>query len=350
MSRRFLTALSLSVIFSASASAQGVVLAPDGKPLRVNRVRALIVFQELGGFGHVQQQPNREDLLIELELAEKAPTGAVWLLAAPGKPTVRPAAAAALDEVAKWWRAASAGPAAEAWPPASAGGSPVPPIFGAPEGAPRDFLNARGIALDAAAEALLAELAAAGWGFAAADVPAGERRLTAHLSFTSVCALFPGALGASPGGDGGRGAWKLPPLELMVLHNHFINVDDNPGGLSAKVGLSRLYQDEGTLVDAHLWADPRKDRVGRVRDAAANLGEAAGFVGRISPAGRFLLTVVGGEPVAPARKALDFTIFSHYPTAVDPLPPGRSALWLLGTLVVVVILTAVLLRRRGLAQ
>jgi len=329
------------------ARAQGVVLDKDSRPLAVKRARALLVFQELGGFSRpeARAEDNPEELLVEIELCEVAPAGAVWRLAAPRGARGRPASAAVLDELSAYWRAGAAQAGEpEAWP------TPCAVELG-PEG-DLEFLKTLELRFDGPTWKLLAEQAAANWRFHGGPVPQGARALLARISFRSACALYPGALGATGAGSAQRPAWELPPTEIMVLHSHFINVDDNTGGLALRLGLRRAWQDGESLSDARAWAHPEKARAGRLRDAAAagRLAATVGLMQELAPDAHFLLTVVGGAPRAAERRALDFTIYSHYPTAVEPLPVGRSLLWLGGLLLLVVLLGAFLLKRKGFAS
>jgi hypothetical protein len=251
-----------------------------------------------------------------------------------------------LDELSAYWRAGAAEAGEEAaWPAASA--VELGPACDL------DFLKTLELKLDEPTWKLLADQAAAKWRFYSAPVPEGARALVAHLSFRGVCALYPGALGAAGfGGGAQRPAWELPPTELMVLHSHFLNVDDNEVGLARRLGLRRAWQDGESLSDARVWAHPEKARPGRLGDAAAagRLAAAVGLLQELAPDAPLLLTVLTGAPRAAERRALDFTIYSHYPTAVEPLPVGRSLLWLGGLLLLVVLLGAFLLKRKGFAS
>jgi hypothetical protein len=207
------------------------------------------------------------------------------------------------------------------------------------------------VALDGKAQLLTRAQAERGWRFFLAEVPAGAQRLAAHLTWNSEIALYPGALGASSGSSDRGREWRLPPTELMVLHPHFLNLDDNTAGLTPGVGLARAYQDAGTLQDGgQLWACPAESRAGPVRESAAHLRSVAAFVAAAAPQGRFFLTVVSGTPAAPDRADLDVAIRSHYPSAVEPLPAGRSFLVLAGVSLVLLVLAGWLLKRRELAS
>jgi hypothetical protein len=350
--------------WAAPAAAQGLVLGKDSAPLPAARVRALLVFQELGGFANpnARAADNCEDLLVELELAAPAPEGAVWVLSAPGRAEARPGAAGALDELSALWRE---------WPATAGevGAVATPPErwtrFQAKEGsaafsepldlaALRERLKGRGLELPPQPAADAERQAAEGWSFFLAEVPAGWTRLCAHLKFKSVVARYPGALGArsSIGPMGPIGPIGLPPLELMVLHSHFINVDDNAvNSLQPRLGLGRVYQDSGTLrAGGQLWAKPAESRPGPVRDSAERLKAAAEFVAAAAPEGRFFLTVVAGAPASVERARLDFFIYSHYPSGMDPLPPRSAFLWLGAVSVGLLIMAVWLLKRKGFAE
>ncbi len=357
--------------WSAPAAAQGVVLAPGSAPPAVERVRALLVFQDFGGFGDLRARAadNREDLLVEVELAAPAPGGAAWVLSAPGQASARPGDPAVLEEMSAYWRRARRNqvPLVVGEPPLA----PAPPLWPEPEAeaasspdhaevsgpmdssALKESLESRGIALPGTADRTIARQAAAGWSFFLAEVPAGARRIAVHLSFKSEIAFYPGALGAdgSIGPIGRMGPVNLPPLELMVLHPHFVNVDDNSAGLKPRLGLLKVYQDSGTLQDGgQLWADPAGSRTGPVRDSVGELRAVAGFMTAAAPEGRLFLTALAGAPGAEKAEDLDFGIRSHYPSAVETLPAGRSLAWLAAVSVLLVVLAGWLLKKKGFAQ
>ncbi|HOX07230.1 MAG TPA: hypothetical protein PK280_12570 [Planctomycetota bacterium] len=361
--------LLLVLAAAVPARAQGVVLGTSGAQLPFERVRALLVFQELGLVSdqRARASDNVEDLLVEIRLAAPAPAGAVWVLAAPRGASVRPGIPAVLDETSAHWRAwrpaagAASAPIMDSpWPPSSAEG--IPGKFAGPMELPalESMLRDRGEALPAGTRAVAVAEAAEGWRFFLAEVPSGSERLSAHLRFNAEVAMYPGALGAvaaaEAGGEAGRGGGGagqcgLPPLELMVLHSHFLNVDDNVVGLAGRLGLAKVYQDPGTLQDGgHLWADPAWSRPGPVLESAGKLKASAGFMAEAAPKGLFFMTVVAGAPRCAAPARLDFRIFSHYPSGVDPLPSGRSALWLAALSAVLVVLAVWLLKRKGFAE
>jgi hypothetical protein len=308
----------------------------------------------MGGFADpaAKGEDNPEEFLVELELDQPAPAGAVWLLAAPGEAVARSAPDnGTLYEVGGYWRTGTREkPSWVTWPECLA---PPPLEFTKPLDLAglREFLRGRNLALDASTDALVAAEAATGWRFFAALPPSGAPRLAGRLTFKSVCALYPGALGAEALQGSTQPAWRLPPVELMILHSHFINVDDNTAGLKPRFGLERVYQDDGAFAGGGgLWGRPAEDRPGRLRDSAGSLAAAAALVQAVAPAGRFHLTVLAGSPRAAQRRDLDFLIYSHYPSAVETTSTGRAFLCLLAVSVVVILLGGYLLRRKGFAQ
>jgi hypothetical protein len=317
-------------------------------------MRALLVFQERGRLAYTSNEPNRQDLLLEMELATPAPEGARWVIACPPDgANALPGRGGVLDEVAGFWRKESKAeePAAAAWP-AERGAARV--TFGKSMklGALQELLGAAGLA---PGEELLTRLngqSLHNWVFFVAPVPAGARFLgPVQITFQPLAARYPGALGARRERNG---PWRLPPLELMVLHSHFINVHDNLYGLDYALGLRKKYQDPGTLKKGRpLWEVPRPkkpgERPGPGSISAEGMPATGEFVASLGAARNLRLTVVEGRPRCSDREGLDFKIYSHYPSAVDPVG-NRTAFIALGAcLVVTVVLIRFLLRRRGLA-
>jgi hypothetical protein len=327
-------ALALLAPAGGEARAQGVVLGPDGRVLAVVRARALLVFQERALLCYSANEPNRQDLLVELELAAPAPAGARWVLAAPGEAAAaRPGDRAAVEEVAAYWTSRTAGQTPSPWP--------------AGEPAALAFAELRREELPAELRAALPER----WRAFAATLPEGARRLgPAQLSCQPLVALYPGALGAAPGGEAPGAGWSLAETELMVLHSHFINVDDNTRGLGPALGLGKRFQDEGVLADGRpLWRapDPRRDPPGAVAGPSGpGLEAAARLLNATGATDSLWLTVVAGRPAAARRGALDAEILSHYPSAVEPHGAGRSLAILGGTVLGVLVLATLLLARR----
>jgi len=348
-----LCAALLLATLSDDARAQGVVLAPDGKPLRVSRARALLVFQERALLEHHANEPNRQDLLVELELSEPAPAGCVWVLACP--PAEGEAFAgsnAVVSELSGYWRGSVKLPEKDPWPEKKNG---TALRFGAALDATGllTALKERGIAPASSVRDMISADRVKKWRFFVASISRGERRPgAAHLKFQPLAAVYPAAIGARQQ-TGER--WWLPPTELMVLHTHFINVNDNPWGLERGVGLHKQYQDLGTLEEGRpLWHVPRIRRLGQKREPGTmtvkNLPAVAGFVGRLGAARSLYLTVVEGRPSRSDRAGLDFPIYSHYPSAVEPTESWTAWITLGICLVGVVLLATVLLRRKGFVE
>jgi hypothetical protein len=334
------------------ARAQGVVLSRKGRPLPVKRIRALLVFQERAELAHHVNEPNRQDLLVELELARPAPAGALWAVAAPREGLgLMPGRSRVLEELAGHWRRGAEVLAGEPWPGKEAS---APAAFGKQMDLAgfKQLLVDRGAKLDPDTASLLEAEEMAGRAFFAAEVPAGARRLgPVHIRGHSRAARYPGALGARRGADG---RWSLPPMELMLLHSHFINVADNPWGLRDTLGLRKRYQDEGTLEKGKpLWAVPPPKR-GRPLEpgtlSVRGLPAVAEFAGSLGAAGSLFLTVVEGQPARAERPELDFQIYSHYPSAVEPTSRWTGLIALGASMVVLVVLARFLFKRKGLVQ
>jgi hypothetical protein len=329
-------ALALLAGRAGDARAQGVVLDARDRPLPVARVRALLVFQERTLLNLADSRPNRQDLLLELELAGPAPAGARWFVARPETGgAAGPGPRLPLEEVAAYWRSRAGLPAAAAWPEPA----PAPPEF--------RLLPAAGLPGE------LRGRLPRGWTVFCAEVPEGCRRLgPALLGGAPLVALYPGALGATPPEAAGA-RWTLPATELMVLHSHFINVDDNVRGVSRALGLERRYQDEGVLAEGRsFWRLPRRGPDGS-RPAGSLAGPGmeatAGLLASLATDAPLWLTVVEGRPAAPDASALDFRIVSHYPSAIDTTEPRLGFVALGVTTAIVMVLAAVLLKRRQLA-
>jgi hypothetical protein len=353
--RAALLVLTLAAAGAGRVRAQGVVLSPEGKPLPVRRVRALLAFQERGSLSYVANQPNRQDLLVQLELAAPAPKDSVWVLACPAESSsARWGNAAVLDEVGAYWRAGAGAEAGEPWPadgtrPGTTSLSVHGPLD-ADEAA--ELLAARGVKPEGIAARLPRRRGDLEWTCFVAEVPAEATRVgPARLTFQSLSAIYPGAIGAV---EVEEGTWSLAPLELMVLHSHFINVDDNPWGLEAGLGLLERYRDPGTLKKGSpLWdaEDPKyhggKYGPPRIRPDAGDMPATARFAESCGAEFDLFLTVVEGRAARPRRAELDFRVYSHYPSAVEPVGQPTAFIVLAASLVVMVLLTGFLLKRKG---
>ncbi len=353
VTRAALCAALLLATLGGGAHAQGLVLAPGGKPVRVSRVRALLVFQERGLIERQGNEPNRQDLLIELELVEPAPAGCVWILAGPPSDAVAMSKPGRiLAELAGYWRGSVKLPEKDAWPEQK---QKTKLKFSTPLDAAglQAELKARGIPLASDLKEMINAGRVAEWKFFVADLSAGERRVgAAHLKFQPLAAIYPGAIGSRQ--EMGE-RWWLPVTELMVLHTHFINVNDNPWGLQEGVGLHKQYQDLGTLDEGRpLWYVPRIRSPGQKREAGTmtvkDIPAAAEFVKWLGPADSLYLTVVEGQPSRSNRTGLDFPVYSHYPSAVEPTSRWTAFVTLAICLVGVVVLATVLLRKKGFVE
>jgi len=350
--RAAVLALLIAAAAARGARAQGVVLAPGGKALPVKRVRALLVFQERGLLGRTSNAPNRQDLLVELELAEPAPQGAVWILCCLAEgAAARPRGAEPLDEVSAFWRKNAVAASGKAWP---AGTDSAALKFGKPmtEADLGAFLAERKISTD---KSRLPERGEPGkWVYFAAELPAGATRVgPGQVTCHTLAAGYPGALGAERSGEK---SWGLAPTELMVLHSHFINVTDNPWGL-AELGFTEHYRDPGTLQEGKpLWHVPApkkpggKVKPGRIHGHAGEMPATGEFVESLGAAKSLFLTAVSGQPRCAGRSELDFKIYSHYPSAVETTGTGTGFIWLGVCLVALVLLARFLLKRKGFAQ
>ncbi len=336
------------------ARAQGVVLNAKGEALPAKRVRALLVFQERGTLSRASNAPNRQDLLVEMELAEPAPEGAVWVLSCLAEgASARPRSAGALDEVSAFWRERAVAAPGKAWP-AGAGGASLK--FSKPMDAAglRGFLADRKMSAQNGAYPLPERQGRDKWAYFAVEVPAGARRIgPAQVTCYTLAARYPGALGAKPGKED---SWELAPTELMVLHSHFINVADNPWGL-AELGLAEHYRDPGTLQKGRpLWFVPPPEKPGearppgRVRGDGGQMLAAEKFVASLGAAKSLYLTAVSGQARCASRSDLDFKIYSHYPSAVESTGTWSSLMWLGISLLALVLLARLLLKRKGFAQ
>lgn len=349
--RAALPVLLLIAAAAPGARAQGVVLDAKGQVLPARRVRALLVFQERGVLAHTANAPNRQDLLVEVELAEPAPQGAVWVLSCIAEgASARPRSAEPLDEVSAFWRGAAVAAPGKAWP-AGAGGAELK------FGKPMDAAGLRGFLADRkmSGEYPLPERKGRDkWAYFTAEVPAGARRIgPAQITCYTLAARYPGALGAKRGEEK---SWELAPTELMLLHSHFINVADNPWGLAA-LGFKEHYRDPGTLQKGRpLWFAPPPEKPGearapgRIRGEAGQMPATAKFVESLGAAKNLFLTAVSGEARSAERSDLDIKIYSHYPSAVESTGTWSSFLWLGASLLALVLLARLLLKRKGFAQ
>lgn len=370
--RTALLAALLACAAAGRARAQGVVLGPDGKPLAIKRVRALILFQERGAFPRTSREPNRQDLLVEIELAAPAPEGALWVLTYPSRAArYRPNASygAAIEEVAAFWRREKNVPEEEPWPARPIAEIPGSPgAFGTPSVLPRavpivsyaglETVRKKLARCDAGILQILEERSKAGWETLAMELAAGRTRtFPKRLVLDPLVAVYPGALGAGREKIDGRRAWRLPPLELMVLHPHFLNVKDNRTGLGPALGLLERYRDPGTLRrGTPLWLVPParkpggKPGPGRISRGRSSFPALEKLIRSAGISHSLFLTVVTGRPARLERSALDFRIRSHYPSAVETTGTTAGFAWLVACLAAFVVLMGFLLKRKGFAQ
>jgi hypothetical protein len=343
----------LLAVLPARARAQGVVLGPAGRPVGLRRVRALLVFQERGLLASQSNRPNRQDLLVELELEEPAPAGCRWVLACPPQGCGAAAAdPAVLEELSGYWRGSVKLPQKDPWPPLPGGARPEfgPALDSA---GLRALLTGRGIRPGADTERLISARGKDAPKYFVTSLPPGARRTgVAHLRSEPLAAVYPGALGARQ--VAGR-RWWLPPTELMVLHTHFINVDDNAWGLKQGYGLDRVYQDPGTLKEGRpLWQATRRAlpdrRPGEGQLAVSDMPAVLSLIRRAGPTRSLRLTVLEGRPSNSEAGKLDFPVYSHYPSAVEPAGSWRGPITLGISLVGMVVLARILLGRKGLVQ
>ncbi len=341
------------VLLPGSACAQGVVLSAKGQPLPIRRVRALLVFQERGLVGIQANEPNRQSLLVELELREPAPRGALWVLSCPPEDgSASGGRGAVLEEVSGYWRGSAKLPEKDPWP---ARESPGKLRFAEHRdfAALKTMLESREMALPVELLKLLGEERTSRWRFFTTELREGVLRAgPAHLRYQPLAASYPGAIGAARQ-TGQR--WWLPPTELMVLHSHFINVNDNVWGLEEGVGLRKRYQDPGTLENGKpLWSVPLVIRAGQELEPGVmtvkDMPAAAEFVKRLGPPDSLFLTVVEGRPSREDRSGLDFPVYSHYPSAVEPTGLWTAFISLGICLGGGVLLARVMLKKKGFLE
>jgi hypothetical protein len=342
------------VLLPGSARAQGVVLSAEGQPLPIRRVRALLVFQERGMIGLQTNEPNRQSLLIELELQEPAPRGALWILTCPPEDgAAQGGRESVLDELSGYWRGSTRLPEKDPWP---AKKKSVPRLQFAEHkdfAALKTMLASRKMTPPAELLELLGSRRTAEWRFFSAQLRVGVLRAgPAHLRHQPLAASYPGAIGAARQ-TGER--WWLPPTELMVLHSHFINVNDNMWGLEEGVGLRKRYQDPGTLEKGKpLWSVPVITRAGQKLEPGVmtvkDMPATEKFVKLLGPLEALFLTVVEGRPSRTDRAGLDFPVYSHYPSAVDPTGLWTGFITLGICLLGVVLLARVMLKKKGFLE
>ncbi len=178
----------------------------------------------------------------------------------------------------------------------------------------------------------------------------GPVRLTCH----PLIAIYPGALGAT---RTEKGEWGLPRVELMLLHSHFVNVDDNPWGLTPALGLEMLYRDPGPIKGGSpLWDVPARDfpgqplKPGKIHAEAGDMPATAALAESVGAREDLFLTALAGTPTSQDRASLDVSIYSHYPSGVEVVGRGRALITLVITLVVIVALATFLLKRKEIAD
>jgi hypothetical protein len=328
----------LLLITSSTARGQGIVLSKEGKPLTVKRARVLLIFQDRGILGEYSNRPNREDLFVQLELAAPAPDGARWYIAfPPGGALAKPASTKPIEEVSSYWRQEREVPLKRPWPTVD------------------DGVTIK-LRKDKSPPQIIKDNLSADWEVFSGLLPEGCLVTpAAYLHLEPLIVTYPGRLGAIEiEGDAGEKLWCLAPTDFMILHSHFVNVDDNSKGTEARLLLKKIYQDKGTLAEGSpLWfvapANP-----GMKRDPglvlSGRLPETEKMIKGLDARRSLWLTVLSGSATRPSRAELDFRITSHFPSAIEPRPPWAFFLVFGGCCLVLVFGAHFLLRRKGMLE